>query len=60
MRTNQGKGDVPSGGREQPRTLADDHRIDQQGDFVDQLVLEQSADQLAAAVHLQLTSGPGP
>lgn len=32
-----------------------DHGIDEHGDLVDKLVVEQPADQGAAAVHLQLT-----
>jgi hypothetical protein len=39
--------------------LADDHRVDQKGDLVDKLVVEQPADQGAAAVHLQLPSPLG-
>src|SRR6266568_7858226 len=46
---------VPAGVREQPRALADDHGIGEQGDLVDQLVVDEPADQVAAAVHLQLT-----
>src|SRR5207237_234403 len=49
----------PAGVREQPHALADDHGIGEQGDLVDQLVVEQPADQVAAAVHLQLTRRPG-
>src|ERR671919_3190766 len=39
---------------EQPRALADDQRVDQQGDLLDELVCEEPADEVAAAVHLQL------
>src|SRR5438876_4669174 len=46
---------VPAGVREQPRALADDHGIREQGDLVDQLLVDEPADKLAAAVHLQLT-----
>src|ERR687892_1121276 len=45
---------VRAGVGEQPRALADDHGIGEQGELVDQVVVEQPADQAAAAVHLQL------
>src|SRR5438132_2566557 len=45
---------VPAGVREQPRALADDHGIGEQGDLVDKLFVEQPPDQGAAAMHLQL------
>src|SRR3989442_3597860 len=54
-RVDQLKRRVRTGVGEQPRALADDHGADEQGDLVDKLVLEQPADQSAAAVHLQLT-----
>ena len=50
---------VRAGGGEEPRALADDHGIGQQGDLVDQVVLDELADEVAAAVHLQLASRPG-
>src|SRR5918998_80730 len=50
---------VRAGVGEQPRALADDHRIGEQGDLVDQVVAEQPPDQGAAAVHLQLASRLG-
>src|SRR5216683_1206895 len=46
---------VRAGFGEQPRALADDHGADEEGDLVDKLVVEQPADQSAAAVHLQFT-----
>jgi hypothetical protein len=46
---------VRSGVGEQPRALPDDHGVGEQGDFVDQLVSEQPADQVATAVYLELT-----
>ena len=45
---------VRAGVGEQPRALADDHGIGEQGDLVDQVV-GAAADQGAAAMHLQLT-----
>src|SRR5438876_1731313 len=54
-RFDQFERSVPAGIREQPRALADNHGIGEQDDLVDQLVVEEPADQLAAAVHLQLT-----
>src|ERR671935_186268 len=50
---------VRAGVGEQPGALADDQWVDQQGDFVDKLVGEQPAGQVAAAVHLQLPSPLG-
>src|ERR671914_2761735 len=50
---------VPAGVGEQPRALADDHGIGEQGDLVDKLVVEEPADQVAAAVHLQLAARLG-
>ena len=44
---------------EQPPALADDHGADEQGDLVDQVVVEQPPGQGAAAVHLQLASRLG-
>ena len=44
---------------EQPRARADDHRADDQRQLVDELVLEQPADQLPASVHLQLAARLG-
>src|SRR5215218_5661807 len=58
-RFHQLEGEVRAGVGEQPRALADDHRADQQGELVDQLVGEEPADQVAAAVHLQLASRLG-
>src|SRR5713101_5525133 len=58
-RVDQVEGCVRAGVGEQPRALADDHGADEQGDLVDKLVVEQPADQSAAAVHLQLTLPPG-
>src|SRR5260370_40282529 len=46
---------VRAGVGEQPRALADDHRAGEQRDLVAKLVVELSAGQSAAAVHLQLT-----
>src|SRR5215472_16415014 len=54
-RVDQVKGGVRAGAGKQPRALADNHRVDEQGDLVDKLVVQQPADQAAAAVHLQLT-----
>ena len=54
-RLDQVERNVRAGVGEQPRALADDHGIREQGDLVDQVVVEQPADQRAAAVHLQLT-----
>src|SRR5512132_992473 len=50
---------VRAGVGEQPRALAEDHRADEQGELVDKLVVEEPADQGAAAVHLQLASRLG-
>src|SRR5580693_6411128 len=58
-RFDQVKRQVRAGAGEQPRSLAEDHRDDEQGDLVDEVVAEQPADQGAAAVHLQLTSRLG-
>src|SRR6266511_1979210 len=44
---------------EEPRALADDHGIREQDDFVYSVVVEQPADQFAAAVHLQFTGRLG-
>src|SRR5262249_31408385 len=54
-RVDQVKGDVRAAAGEQPRALADDHGVGEQGDLVDKLVVQQPADQAAAAVYLQLT-----
>ena len=58
-RSGQVKRHVRAGVGEQPRALTENHRDDKQGHLVDQVVLEQPADQSAAAVHLQLTPRPG-
>jgi len=58
-RFGQVKRHVRDGGGEQPRALTDDHGADEQGDLVDQLVVEEPADQVAAAVNLQLASRLG-
>src|SRR6266513_6437106 len=50
-RVDQVERGVRAGVGEQPRALADDHRDGEQGDLVDKLVVEQPADQGAAAVH---------
>src|SRR5690606_39816101 len=44
---------------EEPRALADDHGVDEEDDLVDQAVVEQTTDQLTAAVHLQFAPLPG-
>jgi hypothetical protein len=49
-RVEQLKRCVRAGVGEQPRALADHHGIDEQGDLVDKLVVEEPADQVAAAV----------
>src|SRR2546429_8647500 len=54
-RVDQVKRYVRAGVGEEPRAMADHHGIREQDDFVDQVVVEQPADQAAAAVHLQLT-----
>jgi hypothetical protein len=54
-RFDQVKCHVRAGAGEQPRALAENHRDDEQGHLVDQVVLEQPADQDTAAVYLQLT-----
>src|SRR6266851_9572694 len=54
-RVDQVERRVRAGVGEQPRALADDHGADQQGDLVDKLLVQQPADQSAAAVDLQLT-----
>src|SRR5829696_9402358 len=46
--------DVRAGVGEQPRSLAEYHGANEQVHLVDKLVVEQPADQGAAAVHLQL------
>src|SRR5713226_5352207 len=58
-RFDQVERQVRAGAGEQPRALADDHGADEQGDLVDQLVVEEPADQVAAAVHLHLASRLG-
>src|SRR3712207_1184348 len=45
---------VLAGVGEQPRALADDHGVGEQGDLVYQVVVEQPPDQAEAADHLQL------
>jgi len=54
-RVDQAKRGIRAGAGEQPRALADNHGVGEQGDLVDKLVVQQLADQAAAAVHLQLT-----
>src|SRR5712672_1029335 len=54
-RVDQVKRHVRAGAGEQPRALAEDHGDDEQGDLVDEVVVEQPPDQGTAAVHLQLT-----
>lgn len=56
-RVDQLKCYVRAGGGEQPRALADDHREDEEGARVDQIVGEQPLPQGAAAVHQQLADG---
>jgi hypothetical protein len=51
-RVDQVKRNVRAGVGEQSRALAEDHGDDEQGDLVDEVVLEQPADQAGAAVHL--------
>src|SRR6266568_905625 len=58
-RFDQVKCHVRAGVGEQPRALTDDHGADEQGDLVDQLVVEEPADQVAAAVYLQIASRLG-
>src|SRR5215218_2259976 len=50
---------VWAGGGEQPRALADDDGIGEQDELVDELVVEQAAYEVTAAVHLQLAARPG-
>ena len=54
-RFDQVKRHVRAVGGEQPGALAQDHRDDEQGHLVHEVVLEQPPDQGTAAVHLQLT-----
>jgi hypothetical protein len=42
---------------EEARALTDDHGEGEERHLVDKLVVEQPAEQRAAAMHLQLTSG---
>src|SRR4051812_24116968 len=58
-RRDQFERPIPSGVREQPRALADDHGEGEQGDFIDKVVFEQPPKQGTAAVHLQLTARLG-
>src|SRR6266568_8542459 len=44
---------------EEPRALADDHWIREQDDLVDEVVVEEPAEQLATPVHLQLAGRLG-
>src|SRR5690348_2637029 len=55
LRSGQVQCYVRAGAGEQPRALAEDHRDDEQGHLVHEVVVEQPADQGAAAVDLQLT-----
>src|SRR5215211_7323651 len=48
---------VLAGVGEQPPALADEHREGEQGDLVDEVVLEQQPDQAEATDHLQLAPG---
>src|SRR5690349_24193655 len=59
LRSGQVQRYVRAGAGEQPRALAEDHRDDEQGHLVHEVLVEQPADQGAAAVDLQLTSWPG-
>src|SRR5215831_8014710 len=56
-RAGQVKRNVRAAAGEQPRALAEDHGDDKQSHLVDEIVLQQPADQGAAAEHLQLTAG---
>src|SRR5215218_4884639 len=54
-RVDQVERDVRAGVGAQPRALAKDYGDDEQGDLVDEVVIEQPPDQGAATVHLQFT-----
>src|SRR5512139_3815573 len=56
LRSDQLERYVLAGVREQPRALTNDHGEGEQVDLVDEVVVEQPAEQDAAAVHLQLAS----
>jgi hypothetical protein len=59
LRSDQLERYVRAGVGEQPRPLADDHGEGEQVHLVDEVVVEQPPEQDAAAVYLQLASGPG-
>ena len=43
---------------EQVLPAAEDHRVEEEPELVDQIVGEQRVDQIGAAVHQQVASGP--
>jgi hypothetical protein len=58
-RVDQVKRDVRAGLGEEPRALAEDHGDEEELDLVDEVAVEQPADEGTAAVHLQLTARLG-
>jgi hypothetical protein len=56
-RLDQLERQVRAGVGEQPPALADDHGEGEQGELVDQLVVEQQPDQTEATDHLKLAPG---
>src|SRR5258706_13518694 len=56
-RLDQLQGVRPAALREQPEPVADDDGVDPQVELVDEVALKQPAEQLAAAMELELAAG---